>query len=116
MVLHRSEINLAFKKRDLTVLKTLEICRPPGNKCSPLPVNCKSENLEKGSKYIIYIRWLPIITINKNYYAFCEFVKLFGLTLNTPQKWDREGSIAAHRTPTSRYYTHDQSGIRLIRR
>lgn len=45
----------------------------------------------------------------KNTYAPREFAKLVGRTVNTLQKWDREGTLAAHRTPTNRrYYTHDQ--------
>jgi len=38
-----------------------------------------------------------------------EFGKLIGRTTNTLQKWDREGILKAHRSPTNRrYYTHDQ--------
>ncbi len=39
-----------------------------------------------------------------------EFGKLIGRTTNTLQKWDREGKLTAHRSPTTnrRYYTHDQ--------
>lgn len=39
-----------------------------------------------------------------------EFGKLIGRTTNTLQKWDREGRLKAHRSPTTnrRYYTHDQ--------
>ncbi len=39
-----------------------------------------------------------------------EFGKLIGRTTNTLQKWDREGKLKAHRSPTTnrRYYTHDQ--------
>src|SRR5207248_6545119 len=38
-----------------------------------------------------------------------EFGKLIGRTTNTLQKWDREGKLQAHRSPTNRrYYTHDQ--------
>jgi predicted site-specific integrase-resolvase len=45
----------------------------------------------------------------KNTYAPREFAKLVGRTVNTLQKWDREGTLAAHRSPTNRrYYTHDQ--------
>jgi predicted site-specific integrase-resolvase len=45
----------------------------------------------------------------KNTYAPREFSKLVGRTVNTLQKWDREGTLVAHRTPTNRrYYTHDQ--------
>lgn len=38
-----------------------------------------------------------------------EFGKLIGRTTSTLQRWDREGRLKAHRTPTNRrYYTHDQ--------
>src|SRR5213594_2495040 len=38
-----------------------------------------------------------------------EFGKLIGRTTKTLQKWDREGILKAHRSPTNRrYYTHDQ--------
>jgi predicted site-specific integrase-resolvase len=38
-----------------------------------------------------------------------EFAALIGKTVNTLQRWDREGILPAHRTPTNRrYYTHDQ--------
>jgi len=38
-----------------------------------------------------------------------EFAALIGKTVNTLQRWDREGILQAHRTPTNRrYYTHDQ--------
>src|SRR5260370_33743080 len=45
-----------------------------------------------------------------NAYSPKEFGKLIGRTTNTLQKWDREGKLKAHRTPTTnrRYYTHDQ--------
>ena len=45
-----------------------------------------------------------------NTYSPKEFGKLIGRTTNTLQKWDREGKLKAHRTPTMnrRYYTHDQ--------
>jgi putative resolvase len=45
-----------------------------------------------------------------NTYSPKEFGKLIGRTTNTLQKWDREGKLKAHRTPTTnrRYYTHDQ--------
>ena len=37
------------------------------------------------------------------------FGKLIGRTTNTLQRWDREGILKAHRSPTNRrYYTHDQ--------
>jgi hypothetical protein len=38
-----------------------------------------------------------------------EFGKLINRTTSTLQRWDREGRLTAHRTPTNRrYYTHDQ--------
>ncbi len=38
-----------------------------------------------------------------------EFGKLIGRTTQTLQRWDRQGILKAHRTPTNRrYYTHDQ--------
>ncbi len=44
-----------------------------------------------------------------NTYSPKEFGKLIGRTTNTLQKWDREGRLKAHRSPTNRrYYTHDQ--------
>ncbi len=44
-----------------------------------------------------------------NTYSPQAFGKLIGRTTNTLQKWDREGILRAHRSPTDRrYYTHDQ--------
>ena len=45
-----------------------------------------------------------------NTYSPKEFGKLIGRTTNTLQKWDREGKLTAHRSPTTnrRYYTHEQ--------
>jgi putative resolvase len=45
-----------------------------------------------------------------NVYSPQAFGKLIGRTTNTLQKWDREGKLKAHRSPTTnrRYYTHDQ--------
>jgi len=38
-----------------------------------------------------------------------EFGKLIGRTTQTLQRWDNEGILKAHRTPTNRrYYTHEQ--------
>lgn len=38
-----------------------------------------------------------------------EFSRLIAKTTNTLQRWDREGILKAHRTPTNRrFYTHDQ--------
>ena len=45
----------------------------------------------------------------KDVYAPREFAKMVGRTVKTLQRWDKEGIINAHRTPTNRrYYTHDQ--------
>src|SRR5215471_5236406 len=38
-----------------------------------------------------------------------QFGRMIGRTVNTLQKWDRAGTLKAHRSPTNRrYYTHDQ--------
>ena len=38
-----------------------------------------------------------------------EFARLIAKTTKTLQRWDREGILKAHRTPTNRrFYTHDQ--------
>ena len=38
-----------------------------------------------------------------------EFAVLIGKTVNTLQRWDREGILPSHRGPTDRrYYIHDQ--------
>src|ERR1051325_11684858 len=45
----------------------------------------------------------------KNIYPPREFGSLIGRTTNTLQRWDRQGILKAHRTPTGRrYYTHNQ--------
>jgi putative resolvase len=45
----------------------------------------------------------------KNTYPPREFGSLIGRTTNTLQRWDRQGILKAHRTPTGRrYYTHNQ--------
>jgi putative resolvase len=44
-----------------------------------------------------------------NTYSPKEFGKLIGRTTNTLQKWDRQGTLKAQRSPTNRrYYTHEQ--------
>jgi putative resolvase len=44
-----------------------------------------------------------------NTYSPKEFGQLIGRKVKTLQKWDREGTLKAHRSPTNRrYYTHDQ--------
>jgi len=38
-----------------------------------------------------------------------EFAKMIGVSVKTLQRWDRDGQLTAHRTPTNRrYYTHSQ--------
>lgn len=45
----------------------------------------------------------------KNTYSPKEFGALIGRSVITLQKWDRKGTLIAHRSPTNRrYYTHDQ--------
>src|SRR5713226_794537 len=45
----------------------------------------------------------------KTTYSPKEFGALIGKSVLTLQKWDREGILKAHRSPTNRrYYTHDQ--------
>ncbi len=42
-------------------------------------------------------------------YSLKDFSKLVGVSVFTLQRWDRNGTLTAHRTPTNRrYYTHDQ--------
>ena len=44
-----------------------------------------------------------------NTYRPNEFAKLIAKTTGTLQRWDREGVLIAHRSPTNRrFYTHDQ--------
>lgn len=44
-----------------------------------------------------------------NTYRPNEFAKLISKSVNTLQRWDRDGVLKAHRTPTNRrFYTHDQ--------
>jgi putative resolvase len=45
----------------------------------------------------------------KNTYSPKEFGEMIGKAVITLQKWDRAGTLKAHRSPTNRrYYTHDQ--------
>jgi putative resolvase len=45
----------------------------------------------------------------KSTYSPQEFGQLIGRKTKTLQRWDREGILKAHRSPTNRrYYTHDQ--------
>ena len=38
-----------------------------------------------------------------------DFAELIGVSVKTLQRWDREGTLKANRTPTDRrYYTYDQ--------
>ena len=38
-----------------------------------------------------------------------DFAELLGVSVTTLQRWDREGTLKANRTPTNRrYYTYDQ--------
>lgn len=42
-------------------------------------------------------------------YSLKQFAELIGKHEKTLQKWDRDGTLTAHRTPTNRrFYTHDQ--------
>ncbi|MBI5756094.1 MAG: IS607 family transposase [Nitrospirae bacterium] len=44
-----------------------------------------------------------------NIYRLNEFAKLIGKSVQTLQRWDREGILKSHRSKTNRrYYTHDQ--------
>ena len=45
----------------------------------------------------------------ENTYSPKQFGQMVGRSVKTLQKWDREGTLKAHRSPTNRrYYTHDQ--------
>jgi predicted site-specific integrase-resolvase len=47
--------------------------------------------------------------VMKNTYSPKEFGEMIGKAVITLQKWDRAGTLKAHRSPTNRrYYTHDQ--------
>ena len=61
-------------------------------------------------------------TSNITNYKPKDFAELLGVSVKTLQRWDREGTLKANRTPTDRrYYTYDQylqfkgikGGIRL---
>ena len=48
-------------------------------------------------------------TSNITNYKPKDFAELLGVSVKTLQRWDREGTIKANRTPTDRrYYTYDQ--------
>jgi putative resolvase len=50
-----------------------------------------------------------IICLMANTYLVGEFSKLVGKTVSTLQRWDRDGTLIAFRTPSGRrFYTHDQ--------
>ena len=45
----------------------------------------------------------------EKFYNISEFSKLINIKVKTLQKWDRDGVLVPHRTPTNRrYYTHTQ--------
>ena len=48
-------------------------------------------------------------TSNITNYKTKDFAELLGVSVKTLQRWDREGTLKANRTPTDRrYYTYDQ--------
>ena len=48
-------------------------------------------------------------TSNITNYKPKEFAELLNVTVKTLQRWDREKTLVANRTPTNRrYYTYDQ--------
>lgn len=48
-------------------------------------------------------------TMNTTNFKPKDFAELFGVSVKTLQRWDREGILKANRTPTDRrYYTYDQ--------
>lgn len=48
-------------------------------------------------------------TSNITNYKPKDFSELLGVSVKTLQRWDREGTLKANRTPTDRrYYTYDQ--------
>ncbi len=50
-----------------------------------------------------------IDTPNTKHYRLNEFAELIGVSVRTLQRWDYEGILKAHRSPTNRrYYTHEQ--------
>jgi len=65
---------------------------------------------EKGVNNIYQIYTLMCYNIPmKSTYSPQEFGQLIGRKTKTLQKWDRQGILKAHRSPTNRrYYTHDQ--------
>lgn len=58
-------------------------------------------------------------TSNITNYKPKDFAELLGVSVKTLQRWDREGTLKANRTPTDRrYYTYEQylqfKGINVI--
>ncbi len=48
-------------------------------------------------------------TSNITNYKPKDFAELLGVSVKTLQRWDREGTLRANRTPTDRrYYTYEQ--------
>ena len=48
-------------------------------------------------------------TSNITNYKPKDFAELLGVSVKTLQRWDREGTLKANRTPTDRrYYTYEQ--------
>ena len=48
-------------------------------------------------------------TFNITNYKPKDFAELLGVSVKTLQRWDREGTLKANRTPTDRrYYTYEQ--------
>ena len=48
-------------------------------------------------------------TSNITNYKPKDFAELLGVSVKILQRWDREGTLKANRTPTNRrYYTYDQ--------
>ena len=47
--------------------------------------------------------------MRNDHYKPKEFAEFINVSVKTLQRWDREGILKAHRTPTDRrYYTYDQ--------
>jgi hypothetical protein len=54
------------------------------------------------------VRKCILLHMSEQLYTVTKFAKLLGVTVKTLQRWDREGTFKARRTPTNRrYYTHD---------
>src|SRR5579863_4096124 len=48
------------------------------------------------------------IICNMKTYSVSEFAALIGVSVNTLQRWDREGKLVAHRTPSNRRLYTDE--------